>query len=235
MKQQIRPLCVVLLLVLSVCAARAQTVEEAAAHLYRGDYAAALPGFLAGAARGDAAAQSYLGFMYQLGKGVSKDEREAFRWWRSAANLGDASAQANLGMMYAEGRVIPKDDREAVRLLTAAAEQGSVGAQFYLAQSRANGQLSLDRDYREAARWYRAAADQGFWHAQFNLALMYARGEGLPKDDQSAYFWLLLASVQGEDEAIRARDMVERRLIPQERAAAQAAARDWKPKRAIVR
>jgi TPR repeat protein len=229
MKLRTQVLVPLILLVLAIGSARAQSVAEAEAHFRRGDYAAALPGFHAGAARGDAKAQSYLGFMYALGKGVPKDDQLAVRWLLSAANLGNAVAQANLAMMYAEGRVVPKDDREAVRLLMAAASQGSTAAQFFLAQSFANGQLGIDRDYREAAHWYRAAAEQGSWMAQFNLALMYAKGEGLLKDDQTAYFWLLLASVQGNQAAIASRDLIEQRLTPNERARAQAAAREWKP------
>jgi TPR repeat protein len=229
MKLRMQIFVPLILLVLAIGSARAQTVAEAAAHYWRGDYAAALPGFHAGAARGDAKAQSYLGSMYALGRGVPKDDHVAVSWWQSAASLGLAEAQANLAVMYAEGRGVPKDDREAVRLLMAAASQGSTAAQFFLAQSFANGQLGIDRDYREAVHWYRAAAEQGLWMAQFNLALMYAKGEGLPKDDQTAYFWLLLASVQGNQAAIASRDLIERRLTASERARAQAAAREWKP------
>ena len=45
-----------------------------------------------------------------------------------------------------------------------------------------------------------------------------------------AYFWWLLASAQGDQDAVKNRDIVESRLSPDQRAAAQAAARTWQPK-----
>jgi len=61
---------------------------------------------------------------------------------------------------------------------------------------------------------------------------MYAKGRGVPKDEQIAYFWYLLASAQGNQDAAKIRDSKERSLSPEQRAAAQAAARNWKPKTA---
>ena len=59
---------------------------------------------------------------------------------------------------------------------------------------------------------------------------MYLNGNGVSKDEQSAYFWLLLASVNGNQDWIEARDRIEKGLSPEQRAAAQALARNWHPK-----
>ena len=40
-----------------------------------------------------------LGILYRDGLGVPKDEFEAVRWFRLAADQGDASAQVNLGKL----------------------------------------------------------------------------------------------------------------------------------------
>ena len=40
------------------------------------------------AEKGDAVAQSLLGFMYQYGEGVQKDFKEAVKWYRKAAEQG---------------------------------------------------------------------------------------------------------------------------------------------------
>ncbi len=50
---------------------------------------------------GDAFAQCELGICYDFGRGVVKDETEAARWYRKAAEQGYASAQRNLGISYA--------------------------------------------------------------------------------------------------------------------------------------
>jgi TPR repeat protein len=79
-------------------------------------------------------------------------------------------------------------------------------------------------------QWYRKAADQGHALAQLHLGVMYDVGYGVPKDEQQAYFWWLLASVGGDADAVKLRDQIEARITPQHRAAAQADARSWKPR-----
>lgn len=219
------------LLVLSLSAAQAQSVAEAEAHYLRGDYAAALPGFRAAAESGDATAQYLLGSMNELGLGVPQSDFLAVFWYRRAAKQGLAYAQFNLGFMYANGRGVPKDDREAVRWFRAAAEQGLGDAQAELGMMLRDGR-GVAKDDREAVRLFRLAAEQGNASGQANLGFMIDVGRGVPRDEQTAYFWYLLASAQGDETASHNRDIVEKRLTPQQRADAQAAARDWQPKTA---
>ncbi len=87
-------------------------------------------------------------------------------------------------------------------------------------------------DYRTAFAGFKKLAEQGGADAQSNLGLMYYDGQGVPKDEQAAYFWWLLASAQGGQNAVKNRDMLEPRLSPEQRATAQADARDWQPKTA---
>ena len=112
-----------------------------------------------------------------------------------------------------------------------AAEQGHAAAQFYLGVKFQFGE-GVPKNAAQAVAWYRTAADQGETSAQLNLGLMYLKGEGVPNDEQSAYFWWLLASTRGDLAAVKNRDIVERRILPQQRAAAQEDARNWKPKTA---
>lgn len=61
-----------------------------------------------------AEAQFRLGYRYSLGQGVSKDDREAVRWYRKAAVQGHARAQYNLGAAHANGRGVPANKETAV-------------------------------------------------------------------------------------------------------------------------
>jgi TPR repeat protein len=63
-----------------------------------------------------------------------------------------------------------------------------------------------------------------------NLGEMLVKGLGAPQDKKMAYFWWLLASAQGEELAIRKRDLIERNLSPKQRADAQASSRTWQAK-----
>ncbi len=160
-----------------------------------------------------------------------KDYRTVFAGFQKLAEQGDASAQFNLGQMYANGQGVPKNEQQAAAWYRKAAEQGNADAQFNLGVMYRDGQ-GVPKDETQAVAWYRKAAEQGLASAQFNLGVRYNDGRGVPKDDQSAYFWLLLASAQGLQNAVKNRDIVERRLSPEQRAAAQASARNWKPKTA---
>ena len=73
------------------------------------------------AARGDAQAQSALGFIYFQGEVVPQDYAEALKWFRLAAAQGDALAQHNLGLMYAKGYGVPQNHIEAHTWFTLAA------------------------------------------------------------------------------------------------------------------
>jgi len=91
---------------------------------HAGDYQTALKEFRPLADQGDAAAQNNLGYMYELGKGVSQDYQEALRWYRLAAEQGDPPAQSNLSYMYYHGQGVPQDYVQAYMWVTLAAAQG---------------------------------------------------------------------------------------------------------------
>src|ERR1035438_9886500 len=62
------------------------------------------------AERGDAQSQNELGATFSVGKlGVMKDEVEAVKWWRKAAEQNNAMAQYNLGLCYCDGEGVAKD------------------------------------------------------------------------------------------------------------------------------
>ena len=157
------------------------------------------------------------------------DYSRAFSVFLSLAAGGNANAQYNVGVMYDKGLGVSKDERPAMFWYRKAAEQGRADAQFNLGLMYDMGR-GVPKDDQQAMSWYRKAAEQGRADAQFNLGLMYDMGRGVPKDDQLAYFWWLLASVRGDADAVKARDRIESRITPEQRAAAQAKARDWKPK-----
>lgn len=77
------------------------------------------------AGQGDAYAQFSLGIMYAKGVGVAKDEVEAFRWFRKAAEQGYAGAQLNLGKKYINGDGVQRDDVQAHMWFDLAAGHGN--------------------------------------------------------------------------------------------------------------
>jgi len=123
------------------------------------------------AQQGEAEALSNLASSYANGHGgLPKDDKEAVRPFKLAADQGFAAAQAHLGVMYGNGRGgLPKDDKEAVRLYKLAADQGFAAAQANLGFMYENGRGRLPKDEKEAVRFYKLAAQQGTDWAQNRL------------------------------------------------------------------
>jgi TPR repeat protein len=74
------------------------------------------------------------------------------------------------------------------------ATAGHAGAQFGLALLLAGG----TGDYAQAMEWYSKAANQNHRLAQFNLGQMYARGQGVEKDEVTAAMWIQRAAQGGD-------------------------------------
>ena len=90
----------------------------------RQDYMVAAQIFTPYAERGQPAAQAYLGFMYETGRGVPQNYTDAAMWYRRAAEQGESLAQYSLGLLYDRGFGVPQDIIEAskwLNLATAAA------------------------------------------------------------------------------------------------------------------
>ncbi len=121
------------------------------------------------------------------------------------------------------------DYHTAVEEFQLSAERGDVKARYNLGVMYQLG-LGVPQDDQEAVRWYRLAAEQGDASAQFKLGLMYGQGEGGPKDYVLAHMWLNLAAAKGMKEAVKGRDILEKRMTPAQLAEAQQMAREWKPK-----
>ncbi len=144
------------------------------------------------------------------------------------AKGGDERSQYYLGRMYAEGLGVKQDERLATFWYQKAAEQGSSDSQFRLYFYL----QSVDKN--AAIFWLTTSAGQGWGVAQFALGIAYAKGNVLPKDEQLGYFWLLLASQDGDQEVKDMRDYVgDKMLTREQRTSIQTKARSWRPTRAV--
>ena len=155
--------------------------------------------------------QFSLALDYTTGNGVLKDNKEAAKWYRKAADQGDADAQFLLGNIYYDGEGVLKDYKEAVRWYRKAAEQGDPNAQDSLGLMYANGEGVL-KDSKEAVKWYRKAAEQGHADAQGRVGVHYYLGEGVLKDDVAAFVWFNLAAFNGAEDGPKARDSLAKEM-----------------------
>ena len=162
-----------------------------------------------------AEAQYSLGWMYANGKGVPRDDAEAVRWYRLAAEAGDAIAQHNLALKYKNGGGVPQDYAEAVRWFSLAAKAGLAESQSSMGTMYAEGK-GVPQDYAEALKWWRLAAEAGNAIAQFNLGLLYSKGDGVSQDYCLAYMWFNISASQGDGYAKAHCDKLASEMPPKE-------------------
>jgi TPR repeat protein len=97
--------------------AHAQSFRQGVVAFNRQNYVSASQIFIPLAEQGVPAAQSYLGFMFETGRGVPQNYTEAAMWYRRAAEQGDSLAQYSLGLLYDKGFGVPRDIVEAAKWL----------------------------------------------------------------------------------------------------------------------
>jgi TPR repeat protein len=88
----------------------------------------------------------------------------------------------------------------------------------------------VPKDYTNAVKWYSKAAEQGDAYAQCKLGTFYTIGVGVAKDDVIAYMWANLAVASGNEDAIKMREYLEKKMTAEQVAEAQRLSRDWKPR-----
>lgn len=105
------------------------------------------------AEQGAVPAQFNLGLLYDSGRGVPQDHKEAAAWYRKAADRGYPAAQFNLGVLYSNGQGLPQNYEEAYFWLnlSAAARPDSAKLRDQIAQRLTPEQL--DRAQQRASNW----------------------------------------------------------------------------------
>lgn len=142
------------------------------------------------AEQGDVSAQLMIANVLREGKGVAKDEAEAFKWFAYAANENDnPEAQYNVGLMYLGGNGVERDVEEAFRWLRKAASKGNSDAQLTIGNLLYEGKI-FDQDTDTAVKLFRLAAKQNNVHAQMIMGEMCLQEE----NDKKALKWIKMAA-----------------------------------------
>jgi uncharacterized protein len=137
--------------------ASAQSLRQGIAAFDGRNYAVASRIFIPLARRGNASAQTYLGFLFETGRGVPQNYPEAAIWYRCAAEQGDSLAQYSLGLLYDKGQGVPLDVVEAAKWLNLSAASAPPRARESRARIRDAIATKMTRD-EIAQSQYRALA-----------------------------------------------------------------------------
>ncbi len=138
-----------------------------------------------------------LGETYASGAIVPADETKALSYYEQAASYGNAESMRRAGLAYIAGRGAKKDTAKGVALLERAAAAGSGVAMYNLAMLYRFPPAGQNADSAASLRWLEKAAGAQQADAQFLLGNAYANGQGVPKDNAKARYWLNKAVEQG--------------------------------------
>lgn len=153
--------------------------------------------------KGNTKAMVQLGECYLTGKGVEKNEAEAFKLFYAAADKGDAHAMYQLGICYLDGKGVAMNSNEAIKLFHTAADKDDTKALCKLAGCYLYGK-GVKQDTKEALSLYKSAIEKGDTEAMVQLGKYYKRGiRNLLNEDTIESIKLFnLAAEKGDTEAI---------------------------------
>ncbi len=149
------------------------------------------------AAHGDINAEMQLAFNYYIPDTyrpkvlTGKDNKQAFKYFRQAAETGDALSQTYVGLFYDRGKEVDRDYKAALKWYQMAAAQGYPYAQDLIGRMYRDGH-GVSQDYSLAADFFKKAALQ-YTSSNTHLARLYfTGGPEFPQDYEKAFFWLNL-------------------------------------------
>ena len=142
-------------------------------------------------------------FFYYFGDGTFRDNAQAARWYRMAAEKGDSVAQHRLGCMYRDGRGVQQDSAKAERWLRVAAKKAnevledhdSAMLWYRMAATTKQGKIAwMTPNPEKHLHWIRIAAEQGHSSAQSDFVDYCYQRIGKSQDYNMKIYWWCMAT-----------------------------------------
>ena len=149
------------------------------------------------AEQGDVDAMVMVGDCYNRGLHTEKDDQEAHRYYKMAADKGHVQANLMGAIDLLNGIGTSKDKKAGTKYLQIAADGGAAFGQYLLASMYKIGEIGLFGREQKAMKYFEMAAKQGDAKSQVELAdmIMLAKKSKYTLDDM--VFWLVCAYLHG--------------------------------------
>lgn len=180
-------------------------VQSGVSALQRGHYAIAMRAWRGDADKGNALAQSNVGYLHEHGLGVPQSYPEAMAWYRKAAAQNLSQAQFNIGTLYFYGYGVERNPREGVNWFRLAAKQNLAEGQYMLGLAYHEG-TGVPADATQALDWFVKSALMGYPAAQLMAGMVYLSGDAGRIEADKAYVWAEVAYTNGVVDASLVRD-----------------------------
>lgn len=190
--------------------------------------------YLAGSAKGSAAAKNRLGILHIQGEWVLQDYAQGAELICTAAELGDVNGAYNCGSLLLEGKGIAQDERAAYEWFSKAAARGHFGAKNAYANGLIEGKY-VEKDIVGAVQLFQQTAAAGNPVGLFALGQAFAAGLGVDQDLILAHSYFNLAAALGHPGGAGARQALEAQMSADAVTQAQQRAKAWRPVTASAR
>jgi TPR repeat protein len=145
---------------------------------------------------GSANGSADLGWLYETGNGVNKDENKALSLFNKAAKRGSAEGMYRMGVAYHDGLGVQKDRAAACQWFVRAATSDHPDAEQEAGFCYYNG-TGVVQNHETAFQWFAKAGQAGLVDAEILTADMLERGDGWGQDSAYAVMWYQAAAAQG--------------------------------------
>ena len=152
----------------------------------------------------DGNAYAIMGWLYQEGKYMEKDDDKALDNYKKATELKSPEGAFQLGLSYMQGIGCEKNPQEAVKAWEKAVEFGSGGAANNLFCYYYGTAYDMKKkDTEKAKKYLIKGGELGNSYAQRNLAVFYLNGSDIiKKNEKQGFIYAKLAADQGQADAI---------------------------------
>lgn len=185
---------------------------------------------------GDVDVTYAVGMMYKNGELYPKDAVKSYLWVSRAMEMGSPDARYFVAFAKEKGLGIAIDSPSALKLYQEGAAQRHPLSLMRMGFLHREGKI-VAKSPQLALEYWTKGAETGDPILQTTLGFCYLRQPEflptaypeMPKDDVEAYKWLTLAAAAGNSQALKLREMAERRMSSAEIARAKDMAASFKP------
>lgn len=147
-----------------------------------------------------------LGWYYEDGIGVEKDDRKAFALYKQAYEDGNPDSTFSLGKMYYLGRGTEENDVEAFKLLSEASQNGYKDANCFLGSMYGYGvEGVVEKDFEKALEYLSDVSKTYEVNSWYTKGCLYANAKMM--DD--AMTWLTKAAEAGDENAAKVIEQIK--------------------------
>ncbi len=150
----------------------------------------------------------HLGRLYDEGKGVPANQREALTWYRRSCEEGYGESCGRLAEKFRIGEGVVKSSREANRYLELGCDHAHGASCGNLGGVYETGEQGLERDIARAAVLYERACNLRDANGCWRLGILYENGSTLEQDFVRALTAYEFACEEGITEACAAAEPI---------------------------